>query len=53
MNLGICLRAFITSLCSGMIACACGNDNVSAEWSVECECVCIRLEERMVSGLND
>ena len=39
--------------CSGMIACACGNDNVWVKWSVECDCVCMRLDERMVSGSYD
>ena len=24
-----------------------------SEWSVECECVCMRLDERMVSAFND
>ena len=32
-----------------MIACACGM----SEWSVECECVCSRMDEWMVSGWNE
>ena len=24
-----------------------------SEWSVECDCVCMQLDEAMVSGLND
>ena len=32
-----------------MIACACGM----SEWLVECECVCKRMDERMVSGWNE
>ena len=37
------------TMCSGMIACACGM----SEWSVECECVCRRMDEWMVSGWNE
>ena len=39
---------------SGRIACVCGNDNINYmnEWSVACECVCMRLNDRMVSGMT-
>ena len=35
--------------CSGMIACACGM----SEWLVECECVCRRMDEWVISGWNE
>ena len=31
-----------------MVACAC----VTSEWSVECECVYMQMDERTVSGMN-
>ena len=36
-------------MCSGMTACACGM----SKWSVECEYVCRRMDEWMVSGWNE
>ena len=40
-------------MCSGMIACACGNGQSVSNWSAECQYVCAQLDEQIISGMTE